>query len=165
MFSFISSSTLPLWLLQFLWFYFLCGVKLWSYLILDMNFFLWKGNTFITTATNFFVTGFISLLFMVMRLFPPLIAQQKQSVSSSHLYVLCFQPLPDDSMEQSFQLCVATFSFVFVLTCATENGLQSLYWTPSRNVFCCKSFLQNYSFFHIKSALHRFCVDPSPSRP
>lgn len=40
---------------------------------------------------------------MVVRLFSPLITQQKQSLSSfPHLYVLCFQPVPDDSMEESF---------------------------------------------------------------
>lgn len=40
---------------------------------------------------------------MVVRLFSPLITQQKQSLLPfPHLYALCFQPVPDDSMEESF---------------------------------------------------------------
>lgn len=49
---------------------------------------------------------------MLVRLFSPLITQQKQSLSSfPHLYALYFQPVPDDSTEESFP---AQYSHLFL---------------------------------------------------
>lgn len=104
---------------------------------------------------------------MVVRLFPPLITQQKQSLSSfPHLYVLCFQPVPDDSMEECFP---AQYSYFLLYIWA--DSLQSMGYRvytdhPVKVSSALSASCSDILFHHITLALpHRVCEDPIPFRP
>lgn len=105
---------------------------------------------------------------MVVRLFPPLITQQKQSLSSfPHLYVLCFQPVPDDSVEECFPAQHSYFLLYIWAESLQRTGYRVCTDHPVEAPSALSVSCSDIPFHHITLALpHRGCEEPIiPFRP